>query len=333
MALTRLTIGLSEEAVEYIKKKGLNVVIRQLEGKAKGQILKHEKAVILDDTDNQTIQDVRRMMKDIGKNMNVVSDTMKNMSANVDAIFNNVKAVQGLSYLNAGLNIANLAVDAVGFVIIAQKIDALSTKVDSISRQLEKLQNLAEGEIQKQFQIYKSQFNKFVQKVHDNDPVDSDEVYDLLSEMHAFIHMIIGYYGNQAIDPEDILYMLTVLLPMYTSLLNMYVTSYFEDKEKLPETFDSFLDVYQKLISNQFGQTTFDYYFLDRNYNRNDARDIANANLLLAINNYTQISDRLELLKNLKTRDNYHQYRINLENVTLEQAEEELGLKQASQMS
>lgn len=340
MTMTNVTLQVTEEMAERLYKEGTaEVVFRQsrsrFEAFLKGKVLRdglnnNDAAKALEALDkvltsgnkpkdvNAILHAAGSLLESNSNSLSAIGDGLKNMSSQVDGIFNGLNSIQSLSFLNSGLSAANLAVNVASMIIICHKLDSLRGEVSSLSK---KLVDMKEGDIEEQYLKFAHYFDSVTRKINDKDDIDLDELDQMLSGIDAYLHKLLHYYQKNVLDAEELLNLMASILPMYTALLNIFVINYFFDKQKLPSDFDSFTAIYNELASSSFGQLVFDYCFLDKKMCGADARDAANATVMLTVNNYVQIVDQVTILKELKTKENYEQYDAALNNYASQQTE------------
>lgn len=319
MTMVNMMIQMPKELADYVSQNGIaEIVMRQQKAKIKAMI----KTKVLNNGLNE--KEAQKAMNAVGKmmqsslkakdvngalhaagNLMNMTDNMRNMAGQVDTIFNGMKVIQGLQYLNVGMDVANLAVNVAGLVIICNKLNEIRGEVSALSK---KITDMKLGDIQEQYLKFSGYFEIVSRKLEDGDEINYDELDTQLHDIMAYLSKLTLYYENNTLSSEELLNLMSALLPMYTALLNIFLINFYFEKEKLPTNFDSYTSIYDKLSSPTFGKLTFDYCFLEKNMSSIDARDATNATLLLTINNFSQIVDQVTILKELKTKENFEMY-------------------------
>jgi len=259
------------------------------------------------------LKDVRKKMQIADKKLAIGLDSIKDMSVDVDAIAKSMKNVEALAALNVGLELANIAVSVAGFVIIAGKLNKLSAEVHEISSKLDKVADVLKNEKLETCQKLIMKFNAVTDKVKNKEPINVDALQELIIDMRAFISGMVANINDESLETGVSLRIINTLLPAYTLLVCEHLDRYYFAKENVPANYEMFVSLFDELTTKQFIEKMEDYFMLDLGMNNLDMTDAVNTQLLMIINDRTQIDDQLEILKELKTEERVVSYRASIE--------------------
>jgi hypothetical protein len=279
---------------------------------SKGRYLSFVKSVVAASTSEDS--------KDIA---NKVLNAVKENALNVKNLKVDMNCIKELNCLNVGLEAANLAVDVAGFVMIANKLDGLTDLVNGLSVEVGKLHDIADGNIGEQFDTFKMKYIEFSRKIEDGDNVDDDRLSDTIDKMHAFIKKLLGFYGEYIVNKENLLNIISTLLPAYSHLLQWRMINYFYDKGKSIDT-EPYIDIFKLIISDDFKEATLDYFFNEKHLHNLEA--MVATNDVIAIDGYSYletIKDEEIKLNCLKTKENYAAYNEYVQEILTNKYEKE----------
>lgn len=277
----------------------------------KDELIKNLKNMI--QNKDHDLKDVRKALQIADKKAALADRNFKDMAANVDALADGIKNLDKMAALNIGLDLVNIAVDVAGFVIIANKINCLSSEINDISKKIDQVLTLQKTEKYESCQKLLMRFNSFTDSVKHDDNVDMGVLENLIIDMRAFISGMIMNLINGGLMMEDVLPMINLLLPAYTLLVCEHLDRYYFKNEDLPSNYEMFISLYDEMLTQQFIEKLEDYYMFNIRLNHLDMTDAVNTQILMFINEKTQIEDQLTILKELKTKEKVLNYRAAVE--------------------
>lgn len=259
-------------------------------------------------------EQARKLARDINNSLKDINDNIVKISNNLESIFKNLKSV---SYLQVGLSAANLAATVAGIVIIENHLNSIETKVDVLQKEVEKLNNISFNKELENFGKIKWKFNRICDAIKNNEIVDNNKLDALLMEMKLFIDQLTKNMVEDNYDLEQCLEILHGILPAFVSILDRYITVEFISKgfKRVEENANiaGCMDTVRNLLNDSVNQAIFDHYFLTGKANGIEATDIVSAHKLIIVNHYSVVADKLKLLKEMDTAEEYHKFEAAVE--------------------
>lgn len=329
MSKKQVTLLVENGIADELQKKGLaEIVLRQKNAKFKamvkcalentqGREADNTVSNILDATMRQisnnsaNIEKVNHSMKHVEAGIDridghivSVSNNIKNLSSNVDMIFRSTQAIQAMSFLNVGLSLANIAINVAGFTIISNHLTSMDNELRIISQKIDDIKNIEKNDIYQEFHSLTMDINTISDQMESEgkDKISSQSLEELLKKLNAFIDKIIRNIKDKTFEISELLNMIFSLLVPYTALLCVFITKYYLKNKKLPKNYDLFIGLYDALLDDSFLDVEWKYWFFEKAESNHNTTCIMNAQKLLTLNCYTEISDRVELLSLLKTK-------------------------------
>ena len=311
--MSQILINVPKELLDSLKP---GEMIELVKRDAKKKYLPFIKGIINGDASEESKEVAHRMLK-----------MLKENELNSKKLHADMKCIKALNYLNIGLEIANIAVDIAGFVIIANKLNGLEDSIKQLSKEVSRLNDFNAGNIEEQFDYFKSKYLEYSRKIQDGDDIDMDKLIDSIASMKAFIKKLLMFYENDTIDRENLLNIFAILLPAYSHLLQWYMIEYFYDKGKSIDA-EPYLDVFKTIMADKFRATTLDYFFNDKHLHNLEA--IVATNDLIMIDGYSHvitIRDEALKLNRLKTKEKYDEYNEYINKIVEQRYESESAVQ------
>lgn len=330
--LTPLTIFVNSNVAENAAKKGmLEVALRRKDAKFKAMVkcavennltssnsdtnLILNKALEVVSKNTASLEEVNHTVRNLSKNIEKVDGhlvsvaaNVKNMSTNVDMIFKSTQAIKAMSALNAALSIANIAVDVVGFTIISNHLTVMDKELHDISQKLDDLKNVEKGKLIQEFHGLTMKINAISDSMALGDGATIKDMENLLIAINSFIEKLLYGVNNKSLEISELLNMIYSLIVPYTSVLSIFITKFFIKYQKFPNNFESFTNLFNLLLDDDYLETVEEYWFLDKDESNEDTICIMDAMKLLTLNCYTELSDRVEIIKQFKTEERIHAF-------------------------
>lgn len=242
------------------------------------------------------------------KRLSTIDKGLRSVSTRIESVFNLASKVQALSFINIGLSATNIAVDITGFIVISKQLKGLSEQINQIAPELSKIKDISIEDMRSDCEKLYLEYNSFTTKIHDGDKIDRDDLEKYLQRAKPFISKLIRLLLKRSVDAEILLNMIFTLLPAYTSVLCIFIRSYYFEKHSTPFNYDIFRDLYQEINDSQFRSAVQDYYLLEQGYNYRDVIDILNVQLFSVFSERLEIDDQLDLLEVFGTEEAYFEF-------------------------
>ena len=256
-------------------------------------------------TDIGKIRDIANSINQVAKNTNrqvtAISRVAKDLSVQVDTILNTGNKLKSLSWLNAGLSLANIAVDVAGFVIIGNKLNELCHEMQSTRTDIQQLKDDKIIEKYSIFQLLTRKYNQIVDQIQNYETVDYKVIEVLIMEIEQFLTIILDN-AKGLLNFEDVLSMITTLLPAYSVLIKEWLRRYYYAYRKTPSSYNDYIHRYETLINPEFMKRLQDYYFIDKKMGYLDTLDVISAYTFLVLNGKTEVEDQLAILEALSSK-------------------------------
>lgn len=322
-----------------------------------GHIEKMPKALIGKDVQENAANDILESLakkvnglatkEDVGRAVKAVKDAqgkidgiasgIKNVSMQFDKVFKDAKLLKTISFVNTGLNVANLAVNIAGFVIIAKKLNKLDAK---ITKELEALSAKVDKVIANTTNEHYSKWHKLIMEYNSIadyiDETSLKEIDELLLETRSFYTLLLADYHQKIVDSDICLEMITGLLPVYTSLLDVFIVKHYTAKQKMPNNYEQYMSIYEELLSPSFLDEMTDLLFLDKRLDWETSTQAVNSYVCSVVNYATHIQDRTKLIELLETEEKLNEFDNRVSQNAKEEAlsyadeiAEELGISSA----
>lgn len=270
-------------------------------------------------SETASVSNVRNVMRTFSQNLETnmmnLSSVTRNMSVQVDHIFQLTNAIRTISFVNTGISLANLAVDVAGFVIINQKLNTVNYEIRHVLSEVTKLSDLAKNEKISECQKLVMKYNSLSSKILNSEPVNNDDIDNLLIDMKAFISEMIRNLLDNTLDKDLLLDMIYILMPAYTQLLNEYNKRIYYSKQCLPANYDTFMTLYTELENNDLRKNLQDHYFLKRKMHSQDVIDLLNAKTLVGLNQKVLIEDQVSMMNLLETQEKAEAFDLELDDI------------------
>ena len=280
---------------------------------------------ISDSTDLSNVRNtMRTFSQNLESNMLNLSSVTRNMSVQVDSIFQLTNVIKTVSFVNTGISLANLAVDVAGFVIINQKLNTVNYEIKNVLNEVKKLSDLAKNEKISECQKLIMRYNTLAAKILNNEPVNLDDIDNLLIDMKTFISEMIRNLLDNTLDKDLLLDMIYILIPAYTQLFAEYNKRVYYSKQTLPPNYNNFMTLYSELESAELRQDLQDYYFLQRKMHGQDVIDLLNARTLIGLNQKVLVEDQVSMMKMLGTGEQYDSFELELDKIVKSSLEEKI---------
>ncbi len=255
------------------------------------------------------IKDVRKQVSDVMKGVSNITDVTKGMAVNVDKIYSATKSLKALECVNIGLNMANIAVDIAGFVIICKKINELSTQIQEISNRIEKLKNIETYKKIREFRELEMSYKSILSKINLNEDVDLDQLEKLVQQFTCYLNELLDIQMSNSMNTELLLTIINTLMSAYTLITCELIDRYYFEKGTVAPNYDSYIAFFNRMLSRDYAKNLEEYFFYEVKMNTVDAIDAVDAQFLLALNGRVQLEDQLEILKELKTKENVEKFK------------------------
>lgn len=269
-----------------------------------------------------SIEHFYHLLNNLNYNMTDISPTLKNLLANTDSIFNSVNGIKHIGVFNSAIGIINLSADIAGFAVIEHKLSEMNTILKDAD---EKLDKLLRNESNKQYENYDKLLMKSMQwndRIKDNDVININELDDYLIELKGFLSYLQRSVRNHAVISDELLEMLTYLTKFYSMLLCWYITERFFKKGDLPSYYENYISIFRRMTDNEFLDRLMEYLFLSCRLSNREAITDINVIKAMAAECMSEITDRVTLLKALKSKEKFQSYNELLKNLTMDEAEE-----------
>ena len=243
-----------------------------------------------------------KAIKDAEGKIDGLSSNIKNLSTQFGRVFQDAKVLKTISFVNTGLNVANLVVNVAGFIIIAKKLNDLDAKItkdlESLSAKVDKLIANTTNEHYSKWHKLILDYNNVADYI---DETSLKEIGELLSETRSFFTLLLADYHQNIVDGDICLEMLTGLLPVYTSLLDLYIVKHYTAKQSLPNNYEQFMSVYEDVLASSVLAKMTDLLFIDKQLNWNVTQHAVDSYVCSVINYATRIQDRTKLIQFFET--------------------------------
>ena len=267
---------------------------------------------------NKGLADVRKEMNLLNNGVEALTSITKDMASQVNGLFSMTKSVKALSYLNIGMSLTNIAVDVVGFAIIAAKLN-------DINRELQmKIDKLSDAVLNEKIARCKDLTMSFIiicEAMEDGKNVELSELEKLIQGMSTFVSEMILDLQKDTFGEEEMLSIINTIMPEYTILFCEYLDRYYFENKKIPAIYNMWIGLYDELVNSNFRQRLTDYYFFKEKMHDLDVIDVVNAQMLLVLNGRVQVEDQVEILKTLETREAVEEFRKNVADAAMKEAE------------
>lgn len=248
---------------------------------------------------------VKKRMDTANGSLQAITSTARSTLARVSTISTQLSGLSTLSYITIGVGIANLAISTIGFYTVNKRLDMINENLREISSKIDSIHFCLTSETIEDFQDMVMRFSSISTRMRDHDEVGRQELDDLLIKMRTFISKLIRNFTHQAMDAEIILGMIFDLLTTYSVLLNMFVRSYYFEKQKTPDNLDGYVSLIKELMDDNFIEKVRDYLILDKKMHVRDAIQALQIQQLLTLNCFAQIEDNADILKIVQTKQAY----------------------------
>lgn len=250
------------------------------------------------------IKTVRKHMTDLMKGVGEISDVTKNMAVNVDKIYSATKSLKALECVNVGLNLANMAVDMAGFVIICKKLNELNAQIQDISNRIGNLENIEISKIVREFRDLEMSYKSMLSKISKKEEVSLDQLEELVQQFTNYLNQVLDILSTDSMDSEILITIINTLMSAYTLVTCEYIDRYYFDKGEVAPNFDSYISLFNRMMTPEYAKKLEEYFFYVAKLNTMETIDAVNAEILLALNGKVQLEDQIEILQELKTREN-----------------------------
>ncbi len=311
-----VTLLVDKTAASEINKKGLaEVAFRRADQKFRSMI-KYRVLNSCDESTGQKILEAAFGQSDSGAlNISQLRHVVRNVDlsakklVSMDGKIDNIAAVMDafkfqfpklakLSFLNAGISLANIAVDVKGFLIINESIRGLSNELSELKSELNSIKQLNfDADISRPAQELKVRYGYFCDWLKAGKTIPISDLEDYLERINPYLTSIIGFLDNDALDRESILNYVFMLIPVYTSVLSMYLKAFYEKNLCAPTNYDQFLSVFEKLNASYLHEIVLDEFFLPGKYTYKETMKILDCSSLSLFSERLQIDDLLALLE------------------------------------
>lgn len=228
-----------------------------------------------------------------------ISNQLKDLSTSVDSLHIDTNALMKSTHLLTGINLANLAVNVSGFVIIGYKMNELQVAINRNTQLIMDLKVIEQNKLISRFESLIHRYNSFADKIKRSESINYDSLDNLLSDMHTFCGGLINNIVLKTMDTDLLLKLLFSMIPAYTCLFSEYLIISKYEKGMIPTNYESYLSIYDRLISPQLCDVLHDFYYFDLNYSNRDTIINQNIQNLLVINNLTELLDLVKMIETL----------------------------------
>ena len=257
-----------------------------------------------------------------------ISDRLKFLSSDIDSLYMGTQLVSKLSFLNAALSTVNLGVTVAGFIMIKNDLQnlekTLNKKLDVIVKNTEDLKNLSKNELKEQVMQIIMTFNTMTRKLTTGQTVSLDEQDEFVNRMNGFCRKILDNIRDNTLNTEVLLELIFPVLPAYSSILQNYIYDCYMETKMLPPNYEIYMSLYDLFFDKTFEKSLYDCFFLEKNLSSLETANAINVIDGIVLKYATEIMDRVELIKVLKTKQAFKKFEENLDQVISEEIESDV---------
>ena len=254
-------------------------------------------------TRSDVAHSINEDLKNAQNGLHKISKTTADMANHVEEIYKHAKGIQAISCLNTGLSLANLAVDIAGFAVVCSKLSRLEEDIKSLQKIAVIQQNEKLAKFHENIMSINDVKDSIINSKGKIDATLMDKMQKLLRTLDSYMSEMISNLFDKAFGTETVLKIIFTILPGYTAVLYSFIKEYYFINHSLPSNYDNYLKVFDKLSEPAYRESLIDYFMLDRQMHALDAYDAFFAQVLIGLNDRTQIEDLVILLKATETRE------------------------------
>lgn len=225
-------------------------------------------------------------------------------------------------YAGIAMQAIGIAASIAGIIIISEKINKLSGEVAEMKSRLDQIKDISiETDILQVSEKLTLEFNQIVDKLRNGEPISTEFLENYLISFKPFMTTLINLLRNRDVDAGQLLNIIFTLLPAYTSVLSIYLKSYYFSNHSKPANYEKFMEVFKDTQSDAFNVAVQDYYFLNKKYPFRDVISILDAQHSFLIDGSLEIEDQMALLDAFDDEETYRLFEKQLEQAVEKEVE------------